>query len=48
VIADHSSRSISVMAAAWTAAVIIPLVLALRPMIESTGAASHDADLRTR
>lgn len=34
-IADHSSRTIGILAAALTAAVIIPLVLALRPMLEA-------------
>ena len=33
-IADHSSRAVGILAAALTAAVIIPLVLALRPMLE--------------
>jgi MFS family permease len=33
-IADHSSRTFGILAAALTAAVIIPLVLALRPMLE--------------
>jgi FSR family fosmidomycin resistance protein-like MFS transporter len=34
-IADHSSRSVGVLAAALTAAVIVPLVLALRPALEN-------------
>jgi MFS transporter, FSR family, fosmidomycin resistance protein len=34
VIADHSTRTIGILAAALTAAVIIPLVLALRPFLE--------------
>ena len=38
-IADHSSRTVGILAAALTAAVIIPLVLALRPMLEG----GHDA-----
>ncbi|MDR3466380.1 MAG: MFS transporter [Xanthobacteraceae bacterium] len=33
-IADHSNRTIGVLAAALTAAVIIPLVLALRPAVD--------------
>ncbi len=33
-IADHSGRTVGVLAAASTAAVIIPLVLALRPLLE--------------
>jgi FSR family fosmidomycin resistance protein-like MFS transporter len=33
-IADHSNRTVGILAAALTAAVIIPLVLALRPMVE--------------
>jgi MFS transporter, FSR family, fosmidomycin resistance protein len=38
-IADHSSRMTGIVAAAVTAAVIIPLVLALRPSVEGEGAA---------
>jgi MFS family permease len=34
-IADHSSRTIGILAAALTAVVIIPLVIALRPMLET-------------
>jgi FSR family fosmidomycin resistance protein-like MFS transporter len=34
-IADHSSRTAGILAAALTAAVIIPLVLALRPILEN-------------
>jgi MFS transporter, FSR family, fosmidomycin resistance protein len=34
-IADHSNRTVGIMAAALTAAVIIPLILALRPILES-------------
>jgi MFS transporter, FSR family, fosmidomycin resistance protein len=34
-IADHSSRTVGILAAALTAAVIIPLVLALRPILEN-------------
>jgi MFS family permease len=34
-IADHSNRTVGVLAAALTAAVIVPLVLALRPMLEN-------------
>jgi FSR family fosmidomycin resistance protein-like MFS transporter len=33
-IADHSSRTVGILAAALTAAVILPLVLALRPILE--------------
>jgi FSR family fosmidomycin resistance protein-like MFS transporter len=35
VIADHSSRTVGILAAALTAALIIPLVLALRPLLEN-------------
>jgi MFS transporter, FSR family, fosmidomycin resistance protein len=35
VIADHSSRAIAISAAALTAAIIIPLVVALRPALAS-------------
>jgi FSR family fosmidomycin resistance protein-like MFS transporter len=38
VIADHSSRTVGVTAAALTAAAIIPLVLALRPFLRERGA----------
>jgi MFS family permease len=38
VIADHSSRTAGVIAAALTAAAIIPLVLALRPFLHETKA----------
>jgi len=38
VIADHSSRTVGVIAAALTAAAIIPLVLALRPFLREGGA----------
>ena len=34
-IADHSSRTVGILAAALTAAVIVPLVLALRPALEN-------------
>jgi MFS family permease len=38
-IADHSSRTVGILAAALTAAVIIPLVFALRPLVgEARGA----------
>jgi len=33
-IADHSNRTVGILAAALTAAIIIPLVLALRPVLE--------------
>jgi FSR family fosmidomycin resistance protein-like MFS transporter len=39
-IADHSSRTAGILAAAATAAVIIPLVLALRPVLENERSAS--------
>jgi FSR family fosmidomycin resistance protein-like MFS transporter len=39
-LADHSSRTVGIVAAALTAAVIAPLVLALRPMLESERATS--------
>jgi MFS transporter, FSR family, fosmidomycin resistance protein len=38
VIADHSSRTVGVIAAALTAAAIIPMVLALRPFLHETKA----------
>jgi MFS transporter, FSR family, fosmidomycin resistance protein len=38
-IADHSNRTVGILAAALTAAVILPLVLALRPMAEGERAA---------
>jgi MFS family permease len=34
-IADHSNRTVGMLAAAMTAAVIVPLVLALRPVLEN-------------
>jgi hypothetical protein len=34
-IADHSNRTAGILAAALTAAVIIPLALALRPILEN-------------
>jgi MFS transporter, FSR family, fosmidomycin resistance protein len=34
-IADHSSRTVGILAAACTAAIIVPLVLALRPALET-------------
>jgi MFS transporter, FSR family, fosmidomycin resistance protein len=34
-IADHSNRTVGILAAALTAAAIIPLVLALRPLLEN-------------
>jgi MFS family permease len=36
-LADHSSRTIGVVAAALTAAVIVPLILALRSVLEDKG-----------
>lgn len=41
-IADHSSRTIGVLASAATAAAIIPLVLALRPHLLSSTAGSRE------
>jgi FSR family fosmidomycin resistance protein-like MFS transporter len=38
-IADHSDRTVGMLAAAMTAVVIIPLVLALRPILENERAA---------
>jgi FSR family fosmidomycin resistance protein-like MFS transporter len=35
VIADHSDRTVGMVAASLTAAVIVPLVLALRPVLEN-------------
>jgi FSR family fosmidomycin resistance protein-like MFS transporter len=35
VIADHSNRTVGIVAAALTAAVTIPLILALRPILEN-------------
>jgi MFS family permease len=37
-IADHSTRTLGVVAAALTAAAIVPLVLALRPFLRETTA----------
>jgi predicted MFS family arabinose efflux permease len=37
-LADHSNRTIGVVAAAMTAAIIVPLVLALRPFLVKAGA----------
>ena len=34
-IADHTNRTVGIVAAALTAAVIIPLILALRPILEN-------------
>jgi hypothetical protein len=34
-LADHSSRTIGVLAAAGTAAVIVPLVMALKPYLRA-------------
>jgi FSR family fosmidomycin resistance protein-like MFS transporter len=42
-IADHSSRTVGIWAAALTAAVIVPLVLALRPHLAETRAAVTEA-----
>jgi FSR family fosmidomycin resistance protein-like MFS transporter len=42
-IADHSSRTVGIWAAALTAAVIVPLVLALRPHLVETPAAATEA-----
>jgi MFS family permease len=43
-IADHSSRTAGILAAALTAAVIIPLVLALRPHVEDGCGALADPE----
>jgi len=40
-IADHSNRTVGILAAALTAAVVIPLVLALRPTLEHERGASR-------
>jgi MFS transporter, FSR family, fosmidomycin resistance protein len=40
-IADHSSRTVGVVAAALTAAAVIPMVLALRPFLREGRAAPH-------
>jgi FSR family fosmidomycin resistance protein-like MFS transporter len=34
-IADHSNRTVGIVAAALTAALTIPLILALRPILEN-------------
>jgi hypothetical protein len=47
VIADHSSRTVGILAAALTAAIIIPLVLALRPALENDRSASAEEDQST-
>jgi MFS transporter, FSR family, fosmidomycin resistance protein len=39
-LADHSSRTIGIVAAALTAAIIVPLVLALRSVLEDRRGAS--------
>ncbi|MDI4239515.1 MFS transporter, partial [Bradyrhizobium sp. Arg237L] len=41
-IADHSSRTIGVLASAATAALVVPLVLALRPHLRSSAAGSRE------
>jgi FSR family fosmidomycin resistance protein-like MFS transporter len=41
-IADHSNRTVGILAAALTAAVIVPLVLALRPLLEAERRASAE------
>ena len=40
-IADHSSQTIGVLASALTAALIVPLVLTLRPHLSASGAEPH-------
>jgi hypothetical protein len=35
VIADHSNRTVGIVAAALTAALTIPLILALKPILEN-------------
>ena len=42
VVADHSDRTIGVLASAATAALIVPLVLALRPHLHSPSAGSYE------
>ncbi|MBR1125251.1 MFS transporter [Bradyrhizobium lablabi] len=42
-IADHSSRTIGVLASAATAALIVPLVLALRPHLQSSTAGPRES-----
>jgi MFS transporter, FSR family, fosmidomycin resistance protein len=44
-IADHSNRTIGILAAALTAAVIIPLVLALRPVLQDERGVSAEQEL---
>jgi hypothetical protein len=41
-LADHSNRTVGILAAALTAAVIVPLVLALRPALENERDASAE------
>jgi FSR family fosmidomycin resistance protein-like MFS transporter len=41
-IADHSSRTVGILAAALTAAAIVPLVLALRPALKNSRAVLRD------
>jgi MFS transporter, FSR family, fosmidomycin resistance protein len=52
VIADHSNRTVGILAAALTAAVIIPLVLVLRPALDNEHAhlakQRSDTDVATR
>jgi MFS family permease len=43
-IADHSTRTVGILAAALTAAVIIPLVFALRPILEDERVALADQE----
>jgi MFS transporter, FSR family, fosmidomycin resistance protein len=40
-IADHSNRTVGIVAAALTAAVIVPLVLSLRPILEDQRECAH-------
>jgi MFS family permease len=44
-IADHFSRTVGILAAALTAAIIIPLVLALRPILEDERGALAEQEL---
>ena len=47
-IADHSNRTVGIVAAALTAAVTIPLILALRPILENERRMSGQATIITR
>ena len=47
-IADHSNRTVGILAAALTAAVIIPLVLALRPILKDDARRTGGAKIMRR